>query len=99
MMAESMLGRAILFAAVAAATATAVQERQTFRSSADLVQVDVSVLDKDRRAVRGLTAADFTILEDGKPRPVVAFVPVELASPVSYEGRASWVRNVAPDAV
>ena len=39
----------------------------TFRTGVDAVQLDVSVLDKDRRPVRGLTAADFTVLEDGKP--------------------------------
>jgi VWFA-related protein len=65
----------------------------------DVVQVDVSVLDKSRRPVRNLTAADFTIFEDGKPRPIVAFVPVELAEPERVAGQASWVRDVAPDVV
>jgi VWFA-related protein len=59
--------------------------------------VDVSVLDQSRRPVRNLTATDFTILEDGKARPIVAFVPVELAEPEPASGRASWVRDVAPD--
>ncbi len=34
----------------------------TFRAGTDLVQVDVSVLDNERRPVRGLTAAYFTLL-------------------------------------
>ena len=50
----------------------------TFRDRVDLVQVDVAVLDRDRRPLRGLTAADFTVLEDGKPRPVVAFSAVDV---------------------
>src|SRR5437773_2536863 len=49
-----------------------------FRSGIDLVEVDVSVLDKDRFPVRDLTALDFTVLEDGKPRPIVTFTPVDL---------------------
>jgi VWFA-related protein len=61
--------------------------------------VDVSVLDQSRRPVRNLTAADFTILEDGKPRPIVAFVPVELAEPAPAAGRAPWLRDVAPDVI
>jgi VWFA-related protein len=69
----------------------------TFRAGVDLVEVDVSVLDKDRRPVRGLTRENFTILEDGKPRPVVAFAPVELAEREATPARASWVRDVAPD--
>ena len=37
----------------------------TFRTGVDVVQLDVSVLDKDRKPIRALTASDFTILEDG----------------------------------
>ena len=54
---------------------------QTFRTGVDIVQVDVSVLDRDRRPVRGLAAADFTVLEDGQERPVVAFSAVDLPAP------------------
>jgi VWFA-related protein len=75
------------------------QPPPTFRGGVDVVQVDVSVLDKNRRPVRSLTAADFTILEDGKTRPIVAFVPVELAEPERVSGQASWVRDVSPDVV
>ncbi len=75
------------------------QPPPTFRAGVDVVQVDVSVLDKNRRPVRNLTAADFTVLEDGKPRPIAAFVPVELAEPARVAGQASWVRDVAPDVV
>jgi hypothetical protein len=42
------------------------------RSGVNLVTVDVSVLDRDRGPVRGLTAADFTILENGQGAAVVA---------------------------
>ena len=73
------------------------QPQVTFQSGVDLVQVDVSVLDKDRRPVRGLTAANFTILEDGKPRPVAAFTAVDLAEREASPARASWVRDVTPD--
>jgi VWFA-related protein len=69
----------------------------TFRLGVDVVQVDVSVLDKDRRPVGGLTQSDFTILEDGKPRPIVAFGPVELEEPSREQPSAPWVRDVAPD--
>src|SRR5437762_8564101 len=69
----------------------------TFRTGVDVVQVDVSVLDKDRRPVPGLREADFTILEDGKARPIVAFVPVELEEPSREQPSAPWVRDVAPD--
>ena len=69
----------------------------TFRTGVDLVEVDVSVLDKDRRPVRGLTRENFTILEDGKPRPAVAFAAVDLAEREASPARASWVRDVAPD--
>src|SRR3972149_5122737 len=44
-----------------------------FRLAIDLVHLDVSVLDRDRRPVRGLTEKDFTVLEDGQPQPIVVF--------------------------
>jgi VWFA-related protein len=74
-------------------------ERQTFRSGITVVQVDVSVLDRDRHPVRGLTAGDFTVLEDGKPREIVAFTPVELPARTTAPaaGAAAWTREVAPD--
>lgn len=73
------------------------QTRPTFRGGVDVVQLDVTVLDKDRKPLRGLTAADFTVLEDGSPRPIVAVTPVELP-PAAAQG-AAWMRDVAPDVV
>jgi VWFA-related protein len=65
-----------------------------FKTGIDVVQLDVSVLDGERRPVKGLTAADFTILEDGESRPIVGFSAVELAgnarTPAAFEA-------IAPD--
>lgn len=38
-----------------------------------IINVDVVVTDKSGKRVRGLTQADFEILEDGKPQPVTNF--------------------------
>jgi VWFA-related protein len=84
------------------------QPSPIFKAGIDLVQVDVSVFDKNRRPVRGLSAADFTILEDGKPQAVVAFFAVDAPDPAAPAGawaaaggaggpRVTWVRDVAPD--
>jgi len=80
-------------AALAAQTPPAV-----FRSGVDVVQMDVTVLDKDRKPVRGLTAADFTVSEDGKPRSIVTFTPYDLPPPAAPAAdAASWTRDVTPD--
>src|SRR5213596_2647508 len=44
-----------------------------FTSGTELVVVDFFVTDKSDRAVRGLSAKDFVVKEDGKERPIVAF--------------------------
>ena len=93
------LGLMISVAAVVAIAAQQPSSQPTFRTGVDVVQVDVSVLDKDRKPIRGLTASDFTILEDGKPRPIVGFVPVDLAEPERTTAPAAWVRDVTPDVV
>jgi VWFA-related protein len=59
------------------------EERPVFRAEVELVQLDVSVLDVDRRPVTGLTAADFSLLVDGKPQAIRAFSAIRVpgASP------------------
>lgn len=67
----------------------------TFRSGIDVVQLDVAVLDKDRKPIRGLTAADFVIEVDGTRQPIVAFD--EVVMPQRPAPTAAWMRDVAPD--
>jgi VWFA-related protein len=73
-------------------------QQPAFRAGVELVQLDVSVADGDRRPVRGLTASDFTVLIDGRREPVVAFKAVDL-SPAPPPPAAAWVRDVAPEVV
>lgn len=44
-----------------------------FRSDVSLVLMPVFVVGKDGKAVRGLTAADFEVRQDGRPAEVVSF--------------------------
>ena len=44
-----------------------------FRTSSELVLVNVTVRDKSGNFIRGLKPQDFTILEDNKPQKVVSF--------------------------
>jgi VWFA-related protein len=85
----------LLLGLVAAVRAQNPQAPQgTFRSRVDLIQVDVSVLDRERHPVSGLTAADFTLMEDGRPRPIVSFTAVHVPPPAPTTG---WVADVSPD--
>ena len=47
-------------------------QQPIFRARADLIQVDTVVVDKEGRPVRGLTKADFQLLDNGKPQEIVA---------------------------
>ena len=87
--------RLVLLVSVLASAAVGAQAPPTFRSRLDLVRLDVSVLDGNRRPVRGLTAADFTILEDGKPQRLETFSAIDIPDPV--EPTAPWIDDVAPD--
>ncbi len=103
-MRRSVLALVSVAMAALASTLSAQRGQQpplpAFRVGTDLIPVDVSVLDKDRRPVRGLVAADFTVLEDGRPRPIVAFSAVDLPrvdrSPAAV---APWVRDAPHDVV
>ncbi|OFW03853.1 MAG: hypothetical protein A3H96_06645 [Acidobacteria bacterium RIFCSPLOWO2_02_FULL_67_36] len=56
------------------------QPRPVFRSARDVVSVDVIVRDKSGAVVRGLTAADFEIREDGRPQEISSFSFEEIAN-------------------
>jgi VWFA-related protein len=83
--------------AVGAIASGHAQQVPVFRATADIVQIDVSVLDRNRQPVHGLTAADFTVLDSGIEQPVVAFAAVDL--PDRALPGAPWTRDVAPDVV
>jgi VWFA-related protein len=55
------------------------QPRPTFRSGRDLVSVDIVVRDKSGNIVKGLTAADFEIREDGRPQEVLGLSYQEIS--------------------
>jgi VWFA-related protein len=73
------------------------QAPPVFRSGVDLRQIDVTVLDKHRRPVRGLTAADFTLLEDDVSQKIEAFSFVEVTAPVRSE--PVWAAKAPADIV
>jgi VWFA-related protein len=84
----------------AAISLLAQQQAQTpqvppFRSGIDIVRLDVSVLDKDRKPVRDLKAEDFAITVDGAVQPIVAFDAIVL--PPREIPTAPWMTGVAPD--
>jgi VWFA-related protein len=74
------------------------QGTPSFKAGVELLVLDVSVLDDKRQPVGGLTAGDFTILEDGKPQVIASFSAVDLPDVVTERTEAApWVRTVAPD--
>ena len=86
---------AIVVAAGGWLAARQAEQQPTFRAGVDLIELDVSVLDSDRRPVRDLVAADFSVVEDGRPQRIVAVSPVDVAAkdPV----RSARMRFVSSD--
>src|SRR5579871_2752423 len=68
-----------------------------FRAGVDLIQLDVSVLDKNRHPVHGLTAADFVVREDGAAQAIDTFAEVVMPDVTTTE--TAWSRQIAPDVV
>ncbi|HET7697183.1 MAG TPA: VWA domain-containing protein [Vicinamibacterales bacterium] len=73
----------VLAVAVSLAMLAARQEpqprRPTFKSTVDLVPVDVSVVDKNGRPVSDLTPQEFTLSVDGKPRRIASAEFISIA--------------------
>lgn len=62
----------------------------TFRAEINYVEVDARVVDRDGAFVGGLTAADFQVLEDGKPQKIDAFSFVNI--PVARQERPLFAK-------
>jgi VWFA-related protein len=100
----SRLARA--FAAAAAVLASGVAAgagqkpaqlpRPSFTSSVDIVSVDVNVIDRNGRPLRDLTAADFTLTVDGRPRTIASaqFVSVTAPETPAAPPPADYTSNV-----
>lgn len=59
-----------------------IDEGDTIRISADLVQLHVRVIDRDNRPINNVTQNEFKIFEDGVPQPIEYFTREEV--PISY---------------
>jgi VWFA-related protein len=75
--------------------------RPTFTADTELVPLDVRVLDRSGRPVLGLTAADFSVTEDGVPQRVEHFSIVHRTAAASGTAsrRAARVRSDRPSAL
>jgi VWFA-related protein len=66
-----------------------------FKTGIDIRLLDVVVVDRDGRPIRGLTAADFVIVEDGTPQKISTLEEVVVPDPAAPP--ADWMRDVPPD--
>lgn len=85
----------LLCAGMLAQSAVQNQKPPVFRARTDLLQLDVTVLDKHGKPVRGLTRDDFVVLEDKVPQTLQAFTEVDI--PDAAPPDAVWANAVAPD--
>jgi Ca-activated chloride channel family protein len=81
----SFTPRVAVMTTILALTSVGLDARETpqFRSGVTQVEVFATVIGSDGRAVRGLTAADFTVLEDGAPQTITTFVDDEFPASVA----------------
>jgi VWFA-related protein len=70
------------------------QQTPAFRSGVNLILVDVTVRDSKGQPIRDLTAADFEILENGKPQAIVTFAHEEVAQPTQTIKSAATLTRI-----
>lgn len=65
-------------AAVSLSPLPAADTDVVFRSDVSLIRVDAQVVDRDNRAITGLRAEDFVLLEEGRPQQIRNFASEEM---------------------
>jgi VWFA-related protein len=73
------------------------QPQVKFRSGIKEILVDVDVRDRSGQPLKGLTQADFEILEDGKVQKVITFAYEEISVKAAAIEATSMLSNVATD--
>ncbi|HKS80146.1 MAG TPA: VWA domain-containing protein [Candidatus Acidoferrales bacterium] len=56
--------------------------KQTIRVASDVVRISASVLDKKGNFVTGLEEANFRVLDNGAPQPILSFAPMDAPAEV-----------------
>ncbi|MGH9629280.1 MAG: VWA domain-containing protein [Bryobacteraceae bacterium] len=74
---------------------SAVPDAPQFRGSVELVEVPVSVSDRNRRPVTDLSVEDFDVLERGRPQTVSMFEKISIPSATSMRNSLTIPRDVA----
>jgi hypothetical protein len=94
----------VLAVAAAVAHSARAQEPKQFPAEAAAITVDVVVVDDKGQPVRGLVAADFTVLDQGRTKPITAFAARERpdadtasTSSVAPSARRGIAGNTAPE--
>jgi VWFA-related protein len=77
-MKSAALAALVILAAPLVPSASAQRGSETVQVT--LVEVPVTVVDRNGAAVRGLTAKNFELFDDGKPREVTSFEAVDLSA-------------------
>src|SRR5690349_4083546 len=78
-----LAGLAGALAAAAALFGQAGPPPPSFPAQAEAITVDVVVLDRDGQPVAGLTREDFTLLDSGRPQPIVGFEERRASTPAA----------------
>jgi VWFA-related protein len=82
----------------APAAAPAQEQTPVFRGGVEVLPLDVTVLDRDGRQVTDLTAADFVVEVDGKPRRIVSAEYIKMTDALEAGLAPRGPAPVAPSA-
>ena len=75
---------------------SAASPEEIVRVNSSLVQTDITVLDKQGRFARGLTADQFELFVDGRPQAISFFEPVMAQEPVAIAHAARPKTSESP---
>jgi VWFA-related protein len=98
-----LTGIAAVTAVVVSAQARAVQEQTTlFRSTVDVVSLNVTVVDNQNRYITDLTEGDFSVFEDGTRQDLIVFnrtsLPIALSLLIDTSASMESRMRIAQDA-